>query len=67
MDNSDIKCGFHGRFIKTGVNSPGIRWFHLGGNEHAVLKMQIRLIQHATADQNPYITNRDKKSGKSSK
>lgn len=59
VDNSDIKCGFHGRFIKTWVNSPGICWFHLGGNEHTVLKMQIRLIQHATSDQNPYITHRD--------
>lgn len=59
MDNSDIKCGFHGRFIKTWVNSPGICWFHLGGNEHTVLKMQIRLIQRATSDQNPYITHRD--------
>lgn len=33
----------------------------MGGNEHTVLKMQIRLIQGATADQNPCITHRDNK------
>lgn len=61
MDDSDIKSGLHGRFIKAWVNPSGIRWFHLGGDEHTVLKIQIRLIQHVTADQNPYITHRDNK------
>lgn len=41
MDNSDIKCGFHGRFIKTWVNRPGIRWFQLGGNQHTVLQIRV--------------------------
>lgn len=64
MDNSDIKCGLHGRFIKTWVNCPGIRWFQLGGNHHTVLKIQVRLIQHATADQNQYIVHKNTKSEK---
>lgn len=52
MDNPDIKCGLHVRLIKTWINCPGIRWFQLGCNQHTIWNIQIRLIQHATANQN---------------